>query len=42
MPLRRLTTSEDLIGAIHLASPASEFVTGQTLLGTAHGLQLVE
>jgi NAD(P)-dependent dehydrogenase (short-subunit alcohol dehydrogenase family) len=32
IPLGRLATSEDLIGAaIYLASPASDFVTGQTL-----------
>ena len=32
IPLRRLATADDLIGAaIYLASPASDFVTGQTL-----------
>jgi len=32
IPLGRLATPDDLIGAIiYLASPASDFVTGQTL-----------
>jgi 2-deoxy-D-gluconate 3-dehydrogenase len=42
IPLGRFATAEDLIGAaIYLASPASDFVTGQTLFvdggWTAHG-----